>query len=178
MYMKTEFPIPRQSILYLLLCLTGVLIFLFLGIIPGYGSLRSLDRELDGLGHQMKEHETLLPVYESLQKVLHNTDKRILPMPEKEKIQRREIEKALKTFSQIASSSGMEIVSLFPDMNSMAGGAGLLQVNGAFRGDFFNFRRLLEGLGSLPYVEQMEEIDIRETDSGRDYRIKFWLAIN
>ena len=40
---KLNITIPQQSLVYLGLCLTGVLIFVFWGIVPAYRTLAELD---------------------------------------------------------------------------------------------------------------------------------------
>ena len=181
---KTKFTMPRQSIFYLLLCLSGILIFIFFSIIPNYKSLKNMDQEISKIRMQVEEQKALFPVYAALNKgIQQDTGKRSLPVPAKQKLLKKDIENIFKTCRQIAGRSGMEMVSLFPDMNSLANGAGLLEVNGIFKGSFFNFRKLLTGLGSLPYLEYVEGIDIQEVQEGKDgkpyreYRVKLYLAV-
>ena len=41
----------------------------------------------------------------------------------------------------------------------MAGGSQYLLYNATIKGEFANFRKLLVGLGDLPYMDQIEEIE-------------------
>ena len=43
---KIRFNIPQQNIVYIIMCLAGVLIFLFVGIIPYQKTLKNLDKEI------------------------------------------------------------------------------------------------------------------------------------
>jgi hypothetical protein len=42
-------------------------------------------------------------------------------------------------------------------------------------GNFYKFRDFLVDLGSIPYLEHIEEINIRPVKTARELEIKLWL---
>lgn len=174
---KTEFEIPRQSIKYLVLCLTGVLIFIFLGIVPDYISLARLDKEISRLQFKREEQQTLRPVYESINNSLQIKDERSLPLPERDKLAKEEIERVFRLFKDTAERSGMETVSIVPELNALSNNSGMLPVNVMLKGGYFNFRKLLIGLGAIPYIENIEDIGIQHTVHGKEFKVKALIAV-
>jgi hypothetical protein len=43
-------------------------------------------------------------------------------------------------------------------------------------GDFFNIRKFLIDMGSIPSLEHIEEINIQPTKTSKELRLKIWLA--
>ena len=170
--------IPRQSITYLLICLFGVLVFIFAGLIPSQRSLAKLDRDIKTVTFQIEEHKTLSPIYESLQKRLMAKGSGALPFPARNTLPRDQVSKVPKTFGEIAGKCNMEAVSVAPDLKSLNRGSRFLLFHTVVRGDFLNFRKLLIGLGEVAYVERIEEIQIQQNPDALEFKMKVWVAIS
>ncbi|MDD5434238.1 MAG: hypothetical protein PH343_02290, partial [Nitrospira sp.] len=101
-----------------------------------------------------------------------------LPLPSKESIAREDTDRIFMTFSDIARKTGMDVVSVVPNINSLAGNIKFLSVNVIVRGNYFNFHKFLNIAGEVPYLEHIEEIEIQQTPEGREYRMKLWLSVS
>ena len=45
------------------------------------------------------------------------------------------------------------------------------------KGEFVNLRKLLIGLGSVPYLDKIEEINIQQQPYSMEFRMKIWIAV-
>lgn len=175
---RIETAIPHQSLIYLASGLMGVLIFIFAGIIPGYRKIITLDNKISRFSMQAEEEKYLIPVYSSLKNKTQGKESRLLPFPAKESIPREQADRIFMTFNEMAHKTGIEVISVVPNLNALAGNIKFLSVNVILRGDYFNFRKFLSSAGDIPYLEHIEEIEIQQIPEGKEYRIKLWLAVS
>jgi hypothetical protein len=174
---KITVHIPRQSIIYLVLCLTGIMIFVLAGILPNSWTMEELTKQATDTQFRLEEQRTLSPLRKSLQDKSIKKESEILPLPEKGKLARTEIDTIPITFGALAKMSGMSIMSAIPNLNALTGDASSLSVNVVLRGDFINFRKFLIQLGSNPSVQQIEEITIKQKPDSKEFRLKIWVAV-
>jgi hypothetical protein len=77
----------------------------------------------------------------------------------------------------IADKAGLTMVSLKPDLSTLAGSSTSLLSNVVLKGEFANFRKMLIGLGDVPYLDRIEEISIQQYPDYLEFRMKIWIAI-
>lgn len=170
--------IPERSIIYFLICLSGVLIFIFTGIVPGQKSLVGLDRKIADVRSQIEEQKRLLPMYQSLKEDIRKKEIVFLPFPARTRLPKEKIDGMFIGFKEIAGRCGMKPLSITPDLNFLSGNPGALPVEISLKGDYFNLRRLLIALGEVPYLERIEEIEIRQGKGTKEFRIKVWVVLS
>lgn len=170
--------IPKRSLVYLLICLSGVLILFVAGIIPEYFSSVRLDQQIKNIQFQIEEQKILHPVYHTLQNKTHTKDVRILPFPKKTPLSRAQVDAVPVKFSEIAKRANIDIVSASPDLNFLGSESKFFPINAIIRGDFFNFRKFLIGLGEVPYMERIEEIHIQQNEDTMEFKMKVWLIVS
>ena len=173
--MTTKF--PRQSIIYLMLCLTGILIFILGGILPNSRTMAELSTKITDAQFQLEEQRALSPFQKSLQDKSEKKESEILPLPAKGVLAQAKINTLPMTFSTAARVSGMSMVSAIPNLTALTGDAQFLSVNVVLRGDFLNLRKFLINLGGIPYVKQIEEIAIQQKPDTKEFRLKIWVAV-
>ncbi len=174
---KLNITIPRQSLVYLGLCLTGVLIFVFWGIVPAYRTLAELDARAASIKQRIEEQKILLPFYKALQDAGEQKDSTVLPLPEKSKLAQAKIDTLPLNLSSVVKMSGMTLVSAIPNVGALTGDARFISVNLVLKGNFINFRKFLINLGGIPYADHIEEIVIQGKTDAKEYRLKLWVAI-
>lgn len=170
--------IPNKSIIYLVLCILGIIIFVLAGIIPQYRTMIKLDQKISRFKGGVEEEKYLLPVYESLKTKSKDKGPGLLPFPLKRGIPKEQTDTIFTTFRDIAGKSGMDIVSIIPNINSLIGNSRLLSVNIILHGNLINFRKFLTGTGDVPFLESIDEIDIQQTKEGKEYRMKILLVVS
>ena len=176
---KLGINIPQQSIIYLGLCLVGILVFIFGGILPASRTLMKLDTQTATTRYRLEEQKILAPFYQTLKESEGKKESEVLPLPEKSKLPQAQIDTLPITFRTAAKMSGMSLVSATPNLEALTGDAQFLPVNVVLRGNFADFREFLINLVRLSYVERIEEIEItiQEKPDAREYRLTLWVAI-
>ena len=174
---KTESKIPQRSIAYIALCVIFVILFVFVVYFPTDKWSKELDAKTAEAKFRLHEQQTLTPVFQYLkvesEKVVSDT----LPLPPKGKLARAMINNLPQNFDASAKKSGMSLVVARPDLSGLKGDFQSLPVNIVLRGGFINFRKFLIGLGSMPYVERIEEILIKEAPDTKEFHLRVWVAI-
>ncbi|HOD35314.1 MAG TPA: hypothetical protein PLR20_04355 [Syntrophales bacterium] len=159
--------------------LVGVIIIVIFLVIGFYNvrSLNDLDRDVQKIKADIEEQRIMAPLYNDLIEKIKVKTKKHLPFPAKAKLPREQHEQITSIFGELAKRANLEVVSITPDVNSLAGGSGLLVVNAALKGDFFNFRNYLIELGNVPYLEHLGEIQIQTIPGGREFHLKLWVSV-
>lgn len=174
---KLEIGIPQQSLVYIGLCLIGVLIFILAGIVPASKRLAEMDAQTAAARYRLEEQKTLAPFYRSLIAREGKKESETLPLPERERLPHAKINTLPLNLSNAARMSGMSLVSAVPELKDLVGDARIMSVHVVLRGNFADFRRFLINLGGLPYLERIEEIAIQEKPGAREYRLTLWVAV-
>jgi hypothetical protein len=168
---------PKRTIFYSLLCLSCILFIILVGIIPKQFSLGYLDQKIKNIQFQVEEQKSLYPIYQDLQKRAQVGDSKVLPAPARSTLLRTQLNAIPATLREIARKANLDMVSASPDLNSLSSESRLLQVNAIIRGNFFNFRKFLIGLGEVSYMERVEEIQIQQNEDTMEFKIKLWFAL-
>jgi hypothetical protein len=174
---KMSVNIPRQSMIYLVLCLTGIAIFILGGILPNSWTTEELKKQIADTQFRLEETRALGPFQKSLRERSTKKESEILPLPEKGKLGRTEIDTLPTTFGALAKKSGLSLMSAVPNLSALTGDATALSVNVVLRGEFVNFRKFLIQLGGDPSVQQIEEITLLQRPDGKEFRLKIWVAV-
>jgi hypothetical protein len=174
---KRAVTFPKQSIIYLVLCLTGILIFVLTGILPNSWKVAELSAKIEDTRFRLEEQRALSPFLKSLQDKSEKKESEVLPLPVKGILAQDKINTLPMTFSAAARMSGMSLVSAIPNLTALTGDAQALSVNVVLRGDFVNLRKFLIHLGGIPYVKQIEEIAIQQKPDTKEFRLKIWVAV-
>jgi hypothetical protein len=126
---------------------------------------------------QINEQKELAQVYQFIRKDAEKKEVRHLPNPAKTKLSRQDVDSFQDSFRSEAVKSGMNTISLMPDIKTMTSGSQSILYTAILKGGFTNFRRLLIGLGALPYIEQIDEININQGADSIQYELRIWIAL-
>jgi len=170
--------IPARSMIYLFIFMMIASGGFFLAVYPSLKSLNVLDGKIAKMRDRVEAQITLLPVYQKLVKKekIYVPDK--LPLPKKEKLPKNKIGTISTKFTEIAKKFGFEIIAVNLVMKSLAGNSRFVMVNMHIKGDFFNFRKFLIELGKIEYMEKIEEIEIKQEGTDREFKMKIWLSVS
>jgi hypothetical protein len=169
--------VPGRSLWYGILCLAGIFILVVGGIWPVHRFAVRLQSDATRLKGEIREQEALLPVYMTLNRMMRVDMPQSLLNPPQTRLPQASIADIPSILSVMARECDVEAVSVVPQIQSIAGGQGVLLVDGAFSGDLDGFRKLFIKLGSLPYVRHVEELILAKTAQRKDLKLKIWLAI-
>ncbi|MEE9912494.1 MAG: hypothetical protein K4571_12305 [Deltaproteobacteria bacterium] len=169
--------IPANSLSYILICGGIIILIVLLGIIPLYRYNVSHTRDIQKIQDQIDEQKGMRGVYQILENASKKKEEYALPNPAKGKLPRQDVDKFQDTFRFEAGKSGLMIISLMPDAKSAAGRYQHLLYNATLKGEFADFRKLLIGLGAVPYIDQIEEIDLKQYGDSMEFKMKIWIAM-
>jgi len=172
-----QFEISDRNIFSLLLCCGGLMAFIGLVIVPTHKSLAAQDRDIATATTQLTQQELLSPVYNDLLRQLQEKETRTLPFPDEEKIGMESLANVISSFKDMARTSHLQVVMITPDFNSVNQMPGQLCINAVLKGEFTNLRGMLTELGGFSALRQIEEIGVESAQGGKEFRIKFWLAL-
>jgi hypothetical protein len=169
--------IPKRTVIIQLSWLGALLILGLVVIFPVQRSTAGLDGQIKEIRIQMEEQKTLQPIYQALKAKSRTPAASILPAPESAKLSKDLVRVVPSTMRRIAKNSDMEMISVSPDVAALADQSRHLLVRAVLRGDFMNFRKFLTGIGELPYLERIEEIEIQQDPNLMEFRIKMRLML-
>jgi hypothetical protein len=173
----SKFNIPEKS-LWSLVVYTGVIIMISLiGIFPLHRYNDNANKNIKKMENQIKEHIDLTPQYLMLVKNLEKKDVQALPFPKRTRIPQEQSGKFQEEFKAIAIRSGIMTVSIIPDIANLTSDSQYLLYNAVVKGEFINLRQLLINLGSIPYLDRIEEISIGQYPDVMEYKIKLWIEL-
>ncbi len=168
--------LPTQSLIYFLICGTGILVFVLLIIIPTQQTSAELDRDIEKLNARIDEQRILKPVFDKLLKQVKKKGQTKLPATKKVKLARGEINKISERLLEIAQRYDLQLHDIQTDVNALENNAGYLLIRIHATGDFKKFRDFMVDLGAIPSLVQFEEIRIRAIENSREFKLKVRLA--
>lgn len=168
---------PRRNLIFFSLCAVGILIFIFLVILPYQRSLEKSDRKIQELKVRIDDQRNYAGLYQFLTKSTQQKDGLIFPVPPKAKLSRADVGKVPAMLRAIARKSRLSAESIVPDVKALAPDSPSVAVTAVVKGRLSGFRGFLAGLGEIPYLEHIEEIQIRRIPDSKEFRVKMLLAL-
>ena len=165
-----------QSFLILIICAVGILVFFMLIILPSKKTSAELDQEIESLTVRIEEQRILTPVFHSLLKRAKMEGPSELPSPKKAKLTHGEMNAISKVFQDFAGRYNLKLEEITTDDSSLMQESEYLLMRLRLNGDFFNIRKFLIEIGSIPSLEHIEEINIKSNKTSKELGLKIWLA--
>ena len=168
--------IPAQSLILFSLCGAGMLVFIFLFILPAQKTSAELDKKIEEKQGQIDRQKILKPVFERMLVKATAKSPTRLPMVEKAKLARGDMKRISAQIQSLIQRNNLQLKEITPDVNLSKERTGYLIIRLAVTGDFFNFRKFLLDLGSIPAMVHVQQVTIRSIEESREMRVKIWLA--
>jgi hypothetical protein len=175
---KNDAGMPKHWLLTFLTCFAGALLFVIVGLQPLHGRVSRLNGEILELRGRVSEQEVLYPVYTDLLESSIKDEAPGIVARTRRPLAQQEIGTLSALVSGLAQSSKLQLASLTPETDSLAGGAKRMPVRAALRGGFSDMRGFLLELENLPFVEHMEELQIQDFAGPKELRLKMWVAVS
>jgi len=168
----------KKSLPTFLICATGIAILVFLAILPASNYSGRLGLKIKELQFQLGIQRSLMPLYSTLNMELKQMETKALPFPGKTRLEKDKIDVFYDILRDIAKESNMEVHAIVPNLESVSRNPGFLSVFAVFKGDYFDFRKLLTHVGGIPYLEHIGSIDIQQTKNAKEFKINLWIRIS
>jgi hypothetical protein len=172
-----KFNIPKKSLKYLIVCTGIIILFIIAGMIPLWRYNTNVKTDMKTLRDQIEEQKSLKSAYSTLINSMEKKNLRILPNPAKTTLPRQETNKFQDIFREIAVKSGLMTVSITPELSTLADSSNYFLYTAMAKGEFVNFRKMLMSLGSISYLDRIEEIRIQQYPDSMEFRMKIWIAL-
>jgi len=167
-----------RGAVYLIISAVIVVAFILLVLYPYYRSLGRLDMEIVRTKRSIDTRKVFLPLYYKLVEKSKSGVSDKLPLPDRKKLSKGDINSIPSVLKGIAIKSGTEILFVNPDVTTLMAEPGFVSVNTTAKGDFFNFRNFLIEIGKLPYLRGIEKIEIQQKGADKELTIKMWLEVD
>jgi Tfp pilus assembly protein PilO len=154
----------------------GIAIFVVVAIIPAQNTAKNLGQQIADIKMRIEEQKILNPVYKSLKKQSKINPPQGIAMPQREKLVRGDTQKISSDFRQIASDSKLTLKEYRPDVNTILEDTEYLMINVLVEGEFFDLQNFLIQLCQLPYLELVEEINIKPVKDTKQFRLQIWMV--
>ena len=168
--------LPRNKILYALTCGLGLLAIFIVIFYSDYRNLAKLDKKIEELNAKIESQKLYSPVFQELFKRIRFKQPEELPFPKMEKLAREDIPKVATVLRGIAGQDNLKVEQISPDVESSINGSKHLMINLILKGDLPQLRKFLYHLGGIPYLEQIERLQIQTGEEGREFRLKIWMT--
>jgi hypothetical protein len=173
---KININVNKNTFLYLIIYGGSIVIICLIFIFPLYLKTTGTVRENETLKTKIQEQKDLAPVYATLINDIKNKDALALPNPVKKPVTRSEETKFENEVRAIAKKSGLTVVSFEPDVIAAQGAASHMN-SVVLRGPYAGLRKIIIGLGAIPYLEKIEEISCQQGTDYMTFKMKIWTAI-
>ncbi len=167
--------IPQQSIVYMVICLSGIMLFVLLGIFPSQRVLANLEEKIAESNYKIEEQKVFMPVSRIVKERTQKKSPRGLPVPAKSPLAQEQVDLLNASIKEISGRANLEVVSILPALGSLSISSKSMAIETLLRGNFYSFRKFLAGLGGIPSVEHIEEIQIRQYPEWLELKVKFWV---
>lgn len=170
----------RRALAYILFSI------IVLGIIIAFG-IAPVKRETDGLlekenllGAEIEKQRIFQPLYHRLRevKMQEKTLQENLPYSTDAETKFFSIGRASSALSAMAAEAGMREIRFSPEPGSLMPESNDLLIEGAFQGNWVDFRHFLIPLATMPVFQGIESLSVQSTRSAPSYRLKIWISID
>lgn len=174
---KININLDRNIIFRLIIYCAIVVLVILAGILPLSLKISNQIKDNDKLRYKIKEQQELAPVYANVLSAMQNKAPLLLPHPDKIALPRSEAGKFQSDLRLLAKKTGLNVVSLTPDINTSTSPSISFSHNAVLKGELNGLRRLMIELRTLPYLDKIEEIGIQQNTGSTEFTMKIWIAI-
>jgi hypothetical protein len=167
--------LPRKNLIMLLGIVGGIVIFMFLWILPARSTRDVLDMEVAQLNSQIEEQKILAPVYDGLLKKAEMKPPEMLTSAQIEPLGKGDANKISEVLGKLARENNLTLVAFNPDMETLIDESGHMLIQIGLQGNFFDLYGFLNKLCQIPYLEGIEQILISSESESKDFKMKIWL---
>ncbi len=167
--------IARHSIAYLLLCFSGVALYVFWGIVPLVHTVERLDAEIREVRATIEKQKIYHQLVSELQ-----ARTRHRPLPETRQpgaLAPDRLDELFATADRLAENHSVKLIAASPDLQTIAKNDHTLAADIVIGGEFSAFRGFLAALVDLPYLDRIESLAVEQGKAGKRCQVKVRLRL-
>ncbi len=166
-----------QTITLVALCVAGILVAVFFGILPRIRELEACEAEVRGLQAKLDAQTLLQPVHAELQARLKSFQAGDLPVNTRKRLPADQLPGLANVFSSLARQRGLELVYAVPETKSLEAGFERVLMKLLVQGPVTEYRSFLMALIATPFYDRTAHVQISRGAAGEELRVQVWLAI-
>lgn len=177
MKQRSQFVFRRRNAVFLGICLGGLALLLLLSIIPMIAQHHALDQEIATLQQELanqKQYQAGIELVDGvLAKIVQQPAPQIVtPVP----LSQENSHLILQDIKALASEASLDVATIEPLLEHKNSWQNLT-VHAELRGVFPDLRSFLVKLLALPYVKQIERIEIHPGTTGLNFSLIYTIVL-
>lgn len=169
--------LPRRSVIYMIVCGGGVLLFCLIGILPNFKALSALDEDIMTLNRKINEQKILFPVFKKMLTHIEHPDTAVTSAAVRKKLKKDQIVSFTDQIKAFAETNGLAIDENKVDVRRFQEKGGFLEINFSMKGSLEEFRSFLVQIIELPYDIRIGRFEIQPITQNKRFQLSFWLAL-
>ncbi|MGE4291156.1 MAG: hypothetical protein AB7E32_02990 [Desulfovibrio sp.] len=153
-----------------------VLAWVFL--LPVFERSASLHAEMDQLQTKLRQQTFFLPEEMRLRAILDRDTAEGFELPRADPVKISEIDVLPPRFVRVAMDAGMEVLDVVVSPSSLRTGSGRIQMQCVVFGDMPRFQGFYHALCALPYVQQVDRLEMRAVPGGIEFLVEYWVLLD
>jgi hypothetical protein len=139
------------------------------------GEIERFERQVRVATVAVMQQEMFRPVYEKLLRQGKEGSEFAYPMPKIEPVGRLQVFDAPAVIERTAAQAGLEVLQV--SLSPVAAKAEQVMVQGVFAGEPAAFRNFYVALGGLPFLQEVEKVELRAVTGNMEYLVQAWIAL-
>lgn len=172
----TPTKLPTRNMMIIIIFGAGLLVFILLSVFPNYIAYSNINHKISVLKDQIEEQKILSPIFEDLSEKAQFEEPDSLPFPKKEKLSKYATSKISSVIQKIILGNNYKLESIVTDVDALMKGSGHFKISIVMQGEFMNLRNVVLQLGTLPYLDHIELIQINNYNEINQVRLEIWIA--
>jgi hypothetical protein len=168
--------LPRQSVVFFLFCAGSLLFFILAGPLWSMRKDERLNRDIARTETLIREQEYLQTMHAEVRKNLSKGMREDIMAPARQPLSAEEARKVQEVFAEVAWGAGVAPFSAAIELASLDAGADSIMVAVAVGGEFRTFKDYMLAVLRRPFVEEIMEVRMVETQGGRELRARVRVA--
>jgi hypothetical protein len=172
---QEEYKIVTAKVVTALVAAVVVIwIFLLPVFEPNYG----LQGKIQDLEVQIRRQAVLLPEQMKLDALLGQEMAEGFDLPKPEPVKISEINVLPPRFVRVALDAGLEVLDVVVSPGSLHMGGGRIKMQCVVFGDMARFQDFYHAIGALPYVENVDKVEMQAVPGGIEFFVEYWVLLD
>jgi hypothetical protein len=147
-------------------------------LLPRFERLAGLRARIHELETQVERQTLVLPEYTRMRAQLEEQLGETLPVPPPEPVPADALETLPEDMIRMARQSGLEVLDVVVSPGSLHSGQGRMMMQCVVQGDLANFKAMYRELGSRPYLDRVDRVEMRAAPSGTEFFMELWVLLS
>ncbi|MBF0100650.1 MAG: type 4a pilus biogenesis protein PilO [Desulfobacterales bacterium] len=172
-----QFKLSKDTLMFLLICTGGVLLFVFVGIIPNQFAIQGVTEDIMQLESDIEKQKYMQPFfldYLKKNRELKNTE---IKLPPKKRLNQNAINTFGDQLRQLAELNHLRLEKFLPDVDRLNPTTKTIPLTIVVQGELYGFQDFYQNICKLPMIDGIEAIYIRTVKQTKEMQLNLMLAL-